>query len=166
MSEMTVEDLQAALARYASARGEVFPSALGLIDAECHPTGRVWEVAGLLMTDQEEMRYLSGGNRPDEVADTVGRWAESKLSLEQIKTVIEAGGYDPDPFEPLAVAGHLRQVLYDGDATRIIQGERAGMWISDQMALTADSDVVAKVLEAINPAPISERTQAAPRRSS
>jgi len=90
MSEMTVEDLQAALARYASARGEVFPSALGLIDAECHPTGRVWEVAGLLMTDQEEMRYLSGGNRPDEVADTVGRWAESKLSLEQIKTVIEA----------------------------------------------------------------------------
>jgi len=40
------------------------------------------------------------------------------------------------------------------------------MWISDQMALTADSDVVAKVLEAINPAPISERTQAAPRRSS
>jgi len=158
MSEMTVAEFQAALTRRASAHGEVFPSALGLIDAECHPTGRIWEVARLLMADQEQMRYLSGGNRPDEVADTVGRWAESKLSLEQIKTIIEAGGYDPDPFEPLATAGHLRQALYDGDATRIIQGERAGSWISDQMALAADSEIVTKVLEAIDPAAIRTRT--------
>jgi hypothetical protein len=43
-------------------------------------------------------------------------------------------------------------VLNDGDATRIIQGERAGSWISDQMALTADSEIVSKVLAAINPA--------------
>ncbi len=38
------------------------------------------------MADQEQMRYLSGGNRVDKVADAVGRWAASKLSLEQIKS--------------------------------------------------------------------------------
>lgn len=155
MSEMTVEELQAALARRASAQGEVFPSAVGLIDAECHPAGRVWEVARVVMAEQEQMRYLAGGNHPDEVAEAVARWAESKLSLEQIKMVIEAGGYDPDPFEPLTRAGQLEQILRDGNATRMIQGERAGSWISDEMALAAESEIVAKVLEAINAAPPS-----------
>jgi hypothetical protein len=152
MSEMTVDELQEALGRHASAKGEVFPSALRLIDAERHPVGRVWEVARAVMADQEQMRYLAGGNRPDEVAGAVSRWADSKLTLEQIRMVVEAGGYDPDPFEPLALAGHLQQVLRDGDATRIIQGERAGSWISDQMALAAESEIVAKVLEAVGAA--------------
>jgi hypothetical protein len=66
MPDMTMEEFQLALARHASARGEVYPSALGLIDAEGHPTGRVWHVARLVKADQEQMRYLSGGNRPDE----------------------------------------------------------------------------------------------------
>ena len=151
MPDMTMEEFQLALARHASARGEVYPSALGLIDAEGHPNGRVWHVARLVMADQEQMRYLSGGNRPDEVADAVARWVESNLSLEQIEIVIEAGGYDPDPFEPLASAGQLDHVLHDGEATRIIHGERAGTWISDQLAL-AEGEVVDSVLQAINDA--------------
>ncbi len=35
----TVEEFQVALVRHASAHGEVLPSALGLMDAECHPPG-------------------------------------------------------------------------------------------------------------------------------
>ncbi len=38
-------------------------------------------------------------------------------------------------------------MLNEGDATRIIHGERAGSWISDQMALTADNEIVSKVLQ-------------------
>lgn len=152
MSEISTDDFQAALERHASAKGEVFPSALRLIDAEDHPVGRLWEVARIVMADQEQMRYLAGGNRPDEVAGAVARWAESKLSLEQIRMVVGAGGYDPDPFEPLAEAGRLQYALHDGDTVRIIHGERAGSWISDQMALAAEPDIVPKVLQAISAA--------------
>ncbi|MDA8043744.1 MAG: hypothetical protein M0Z30_00665 [Actinomycetota bacterium] len=147
---MTVQELQGALARHASGGAQVYPSALALIDAEDHPTGRVWEVARIVMADQERMRYVSGGNHPEEVADTVARWAESHLSLGQMSIVMDAGGYDPDPFEPLATAGQLDHVLRDGGSIRVIQGERAGSWISDQMALTPDAEIVARVLQAVD----------------
>lgn len=153
MSDMAMEEFRTALRRHASEREEVFPSALRLIEAESHPVGRLWDVARVVMSDQEQLRYLAGGNRPDEVAAMVACWADSRLSLEEIRMVVDAGGYDPDPFEPLALAGCLRQVLRDNGATRVIQGERAGSWISDQMALTAEGDVVPRVLEMIGAAP-------------
>lgn len=149
MSEITMEEFRTALCRHASAREEVFPSALRLIEAESHPVGRLWDVARVVMSDQEQLRYLAGGNRPDEVVAMVGCWAESTLSLEEIRMVVDAGGYDPDPFEQIALAGCLQQVLRDGGATRVVHGERVGSWISDQMALAAEGEVVPKVLEVI-----------------
>jgi hypothetical protein len=164
MSDFTVAAFEAALARHASSRGEVFPSAIGLIEAEEHWTGRLWDVARLVMHDQETMRYVAGGNRPDEVAACVAGWSESTLNLDEMKMVIEAGGYDPDPFEPLAKSGHLGVALYDHGEVRQIHGERAGAWISDQMALSSDGEVVSRVLEAIGGTEVMDESLAPERR--
>ena len=145
MSDMTVEVFEAALARHASADGEVFPSALGLIEAEQARQGRLWAVAKVVMADQERMRYLAGRNRLPEVVACVAQWYESELDVADLDLVVSAGGYDPEPFEALQRAGLLHEALREGDGTRCIDGERAGAWISDQMAETNDSETVARV---------------------
>lgn len=146
MSELSAESLEAALARRTSSTGEVYPSAWALIDAEEHWTGRFWDVARLVMADQETMRYLAGGNRPAEIAECVARWSDCDLALDDIKMILAAGGYDPDPFVPLARAGLLRCALYFNDgATRIIHGERAGAWISDTLALSSGQEILESV---------------------
>lgn len=60
MTELNVENLRAALARHASSAGEVYPSAVSLIEAEEHWSGRLWDVARLVMADQGTMRYVAG----------------------------------------------------------------------------------------------------------
>jgi uncharacterized protein (DUF302 family) len=149
MSQITIDEFQSALSRHSSAKGEVFPSALGLIEAEEHWSGRLWDVARVVMAEQERMRYLAGGNRPEEVADCVARWSDSPLSVDDIQMAVDCGGYDPDPFEALAQAGRLHALLYHDGSVRIIHGERAGAWISDQMALAAEADVLPRLLDAI-----------------
>lgn len=151
MTDLSAENLEAALRRHASGTGEVYPSALALIEAEEHWTGRLWDVARLVMADQELMRYVVGGNRPGVVAGCIGRWSESDLDLEQIRMILAGGGYDPDPFLPLARAGLLDAALHESDGTpRLIHGERAGAWISDTFALSAPQDVVKHVSSAID----------------
>ena len=146
MPDLTVEVFEAALARHASADGEVFPSALGLIEAEQAREGRLWAVAKVVMADQERMRYLAGGNRLAEVVACVAQWYESELDVADLELVVSAGGYDPEPFEALQRAGLLHEALREGeDGTRCIDGERAGAWISDQMAETTDSETVSRV---------------------
>lgn len=143
MSEPTVEQLRAALSRHASGAGEVFPSTLELIAAEEHWSGRLWDVVRLIASDLERMRYVAGGGRPDEIAECAGRWAESGLSLDDIALVIGAGGYDPDPFVILAEAGLLLPALHNDDGSeRLVGGERAGAWISDELALLAPEETV------------------------
>ena len=155
MIEPSVEGLQAALARHASSSGQVYPSSLGLIDAEEHWSGRLWEVAGLVMADQETMRYLAGGNRADEIAACAARWSESTLALDEIKAVFAAKGYDPEPFEALARAGLLDTALQlDDGSPRFIHDEHAGAWISDTFAMSSDQETLQGVAQAIDaPAP-------------
>lgn len=146
MAEPSVEELKAALHRHASAVGEVFPSAVGLIEAEEHWSGRLWEVTCLVMTDQETMRYLAGGNSAEEVAACAARWSESSLDLGDIKMIFAGGGYDPDPFETLARAGLLYAALhFDDGASRVVAGERAGTWISDTFALSPEPEILEAV---------------------
>ncbi len=146
MTEPIVEQLQAALARHASSTGEVFPSCVGLIDAEEHWSGRLWEVTRLVMTDQETMRYLAAGNRADEITACAARWSDSALGLDEIKMIFSSGGYDPEPFESLARAGLLYLALHLKDGSpRTIHDEKAGAWISDTFALSSQEEVVSGV---------------------
>jgi hypothetical protein len=146
LAEPSVEQLGVALSRHASSTGEVFPSARGLIEAEEHWSGRLWEVTCLVMDDQETMRYLAGGNQPGEVAACAARWCESGLGLDDMKLIFACGGYDPEPFETLARAGLLQRVLWTDDGTcRAVAGERVGTWVSDTFALSSEPEILAGV---------------------
>jgi len=141
--EPTVEELKAALARHAAPNGEVFPSALKRIAAEEQWSGWLWDVVCLIASDFDTMRFEAGGDHADEIADCAARWAESGLSLDHISSVLASGGYDPDPFAVLARAGLLTAAVQTDDgSTRLINGERAGTWISDELALSSPAEVV------------------------
>lgn len=143
MAEPSVSQLLAALTRHGSGTGEVYPSSVGLIDAEEHWSGRLWEVTRLVMSDQETMRYLAGGNYPEEVAACASRWSDSALGLDDIKSIFASGGYDPEPFEVLARVGLLHSSLRTEDGRpRQIRGERAGAWISDTFALSSEGEIL------------------------
>ncbi len=124
----------------------MFPSAIKLIAAEEHWSGRLWDVLRLVMEDLDTMHYVAGGGRPDEIAECAARWADSTLSLEDIALVLGCGGYDPDPFVILSRAGLLQNALYFDDGTnRLVEGERAGAWISDQLALATPDEILERV---------------------
>jgi len=161
MAEPTVEELEAALARHASGDGEVFPSALKLIAAEHHWSGRLWEVLGQLATDVETLRYAAGGDRPGEIAQCAARWADSALDIEDIALILRCGGYDPDPFLTLSQAGLLHAALSNDDGTlRRVNGERAGTWISDELALASSEETIERVrLMIANIGPTAARRQ-------
>lgn len=153
MAQASVDKLEAALARHASESGEVFPSALTLIAAEEHWTGRLWDVTHLVMADQEAMRYAAGGNRPGEIAACAARWSDAELDLDDIKLILGCGGYDPDPFVSLAKNGLIRSALQLTDGTpRLIHGEKAGAWISDTLALASSDEIVETVQREIRAA--------------
>jgi hypothetical protein len=99
------------------------------------------------MADHSTMRYVAGGNRAAEVADCAVRWAQSPLRLDQVALIFSCGGYDPDPFVPLARWGLLRSALCLADGTpRTIKGERSGAWISDELALATDDEIIARCI--------------------
>lgn len=158
MTEPTDEDIREALERLAH-HGEVFPTSVRAAGAREHWSGRRWDVLQVIAQDVERMRYVAGGDRPDEVATCAGRWADSTLEVDDIDLVIRSGGYDPDPFVTLANAGLLRTALLHDDGTiRHIHGERAGVWISDELALAAPDDTLARTRQMIQestPAPTS-----------
>ena len=143
MTEPSVDQLRTALARHASSAGEVFPSAVSLIAAEEHWSGRMWDVLGLVAADIDTMRYVAGGVHPDVIAECTERWSDSPLSLEDIALVLACGGYDPDPFVTLGAAGLLRTALcYDDGSHRLFHGERAGAWVSDELALASPDEII------------------------
>lgn len=168
MADPTVEDVRAALARHAAPNGEVFPSALKRIAVEEDWSGRLWEVLRLLATDIDTMRFEAGGDRADEIAECAARWAESSLALPDIEAVLACGGYDPDPFVVLAGAGLLHAALRNDDGSeRRVNGERAGMWISDELALSSPADIIERSRRMIadsGPEPASPGSSTAERR--
>jgi hypothetical protein len=142
--EMSLQELRSALAAHAGFDGTVPAHVLELLSERGPWSGRVWEVFEIVAANRDQMAFLSGGLRPDEVADGVARWVESPLSVAEIRTVIEAGSYDPDPFGVLAARGLLEAVLVDAEGrVRTIQGEPAGRWVADQFADAEDGAVLA-----------------------
>jgi len=157
VAEPTVEQLEAALARHSSGAGEVFPSALALIDLEEHWSGRLWDVLRLVAVDLDTLRYVTGGARPHQVVDAVARWAEADLDLDEIGLILRSGGYDPDPFVALARAGLLNVALCNDDGTtRLIDQERAAAWISDQLALALPEEAVERIRSIVKDFPGAE----------
>ena len=106
------------------------------------------------------MRYVAGSGRPDAIAECAARWADSALQLDNIALVVGSGGYDPDPFVTLAAVGLLPTALRHEDGTdRMVEGERAGTWISDELALVSPYEIVERTRRLIDdtgdhPAPV------------
>ncbi|MCK4177150.1 hypothetical protein [Aciditerrimonas ferrireducens] len=142
--EMTLEDLRQGLRAHAGFDGTVPAQVLALLGAQGPWSGRVWDVLQIVAEDHDRMAFLAGGLRPDEVADCVARWVESPLGVPEIRAVIDAGSYDPDPFGVLAAHGLLAQVLTDEQGqVRHLGGEPVGRWVSDQFADAPDEAVLA-----------------------
>lgn len=112
--------------------------------AENQWTGRLAEVLSVLDESDDKLAYLAGGRRPDEVVTWLSIWAESPLSVEQIRMITWAGGWEPDPFVALANAGLLEDFLTGPDGgVRRVHGERAGAWLSDELALADEAEIIA-----------------------
>lgn len=142
MVMMTQDILRDELRRHAGPDGGVTSKTVAEVRGDGTWEGRLWEVLGIFGEDFERMAYLAGGVLPDEVATWVGFWSDSALGLDEMRQVISAGGYDPDPFVVLARRGRLGTVLVDEDGrVRRIDGELAGAWISDRFADASDEEV-------------------------
>ena len=149
MGELMIEDLRAALAAH-TRDGEIFPSVIRALAAQEHWSGRLWDVLAVLAEDQETMRFAAGGDRPDEIATCAEQWAASDLDADQLRLVLRSGGYIPEPFTALARAGLLNRVLSDASGeVRRINGERAGTWVSDELALLSPEATIDAVRRAI-----------------
>jgi hypothetical protein len=149
MGELTIEDLRSALASHTRA-GEVFPSVIRALAAQERWSGRLWDVLEVLAEDQETMRFAAGGDRPDEIADCAEQWAASGLDSDQLRLVLRSGGYVPEPFTALARAGLLTSALCDESGElRRIKGERAGTWVSDELALLTPETTIAAMRRVI-----------------
>lgn len=144
--EVTIDDISRALAEHVDAGGFVPAGVARRLAAQQGWTGRAAEVLSILDETDDKLAYLAGGRRPDDVATWLSVWTESVLSVDQIRLVTGAGAWDPDPFVVLAEAGLLESFLTGPDGSpRRVRGERAAVWLSDELA-SADAD---KVLEAV-----------------
>lgn len=140
------DELREALDRYAHPNGAVPSGIAGILAEELGWSGRAMEVLAVLSENGETMGYLAGGRHPDEVATWVSVWADSPLSIEDIRRVIGARGWDPDPFVVLADAGILEPALVGPDGSpRRVDGELAGAWISDELALAGREEILRRV---------------------
>lgn len=146
MVTLTNDLLLAELQRRSAPSGGVSPDVVERLAVDGPWEGRLWNVLEIFGDDWERMVYLAGGRMPEEVATWVGFWADADLTLDQIRLVISAGGYDPDPFVALARRGRLEQVLTDdAGAIRRVDGELVGAWISDQFPEATDAEILAWV---------------------
>lgn len=143
--EPSVVDLQTALRAYADRSGSVSASDAHRIAREKGWSGRLVEVLELLAESDQRLGYVAGGSHPEEVATWVALWAESSLDLPDIALVLRSGGWDPDPFVVLERAGLLEALLVCPDGTpRRVDGELAGAWMSDELALAEDAEILAR----------------------
>ena len=145
MKEPTLDEVTAALRERADFEGNVPTGIAWILIRDKNWFGRVTDVLRVLTDDAETMGYLAGGRRPDEVGRSLAAWVDSPLSIEEIRLVVAAGGWDPDPFGVLARAGVLETVLYDHGSFRRVGGEMVGGWVSDELALSDDAEILAAV---------------------
>lgn len=144
----TLADLTDELERHTDAAGGVQAGVAAQLVAERHWTGRLVDVLAVLTEDPQRMGYLAGGRHPQEVATWLALWAESPLSLEEIRLIVASGGWDPEPFVVLSKAGLLEPLLRLSDGMpRRVRGELAGGWVSDQFALASDAEILQAVSE-------------------
>jgi hypothetical protein len=145
-SQPTLEQLAAELARHVEPNGAVRPGAAGELAAEKGWHGRLMDVLGVLTEDTARMGYLAGGRKPHEVMTWLPLWADTSFSLEQIRTIVSSGGWDPEPFDVVVRNGLLERLVYRPDGTlRRVRGELAGAWLSDEFALEADEEILRAV---------------------
>jgi len=150
MVSLTKKLLLSELERRSDADGSLSHDMVARLAADGPWEGRLWSVLQIFGADWEKMAYLAGGVKPEEVATWVGIWSDSDLTTAQIRLVISAGGYDPDPFVTLARHDWLEKVLTDATGSvRRIDGELAGAWMSDQFAEATDEEILAWAEKAV-----------------
>jgi hypothetical protein len=159
LTEPSPPELADALSFAVGADGAVPAGVTGQLRRDHGWGGRLVDVLEVITENPETMGYLAGGRRPDEVATWLSLWASSPLSLEEIRLVVSCGGWDPEPFVPLARAGLLEKFLRLPDGSpRRIRGELAGGWASDELALAGDEEVLRRVTEIIGDNPPASKT--------
>lgn len=121
-----------------------------LVARDEHWDGRLSRVLRVLAADTDTMRYVAGGSRPQEIVAAATLWSDSGLTLEDMRLVLGASGYDPDPFVTLAGSGLLHDALYCADGThRRIGGEQSEAWISDQLNAATAAEIVEQTTKMI-----------------
>lgn len=155
-----VTEVAGAVAAHVNPDGSV-PAGIGrLLRDERGWSGRVIDVLTVLTDSTETMGYLIGGRRQDELATWLSIWTDCPLSVEQIKMVTTARGWDPDPFVTLAGAGLLERLLVAPDGSpRRIDGELAGGWVSDELALADDEEILRRVRQILDAPPEAGRSE-------
>ncbi len=145
-AEPGLDELATALAARTRLDGTVPAGVAGLLARERGWSGRAMDVLGVLTASAHTMGYLTGGRRPEEVATWLAVWVDSPLSVEEMRRVVAAGGWDPEPFAVLVREGLLDELLStpDGEVRRV-RGELAGGWVSDELTLADDAEIVARV---------------------
>lgn len=153
MAEPSLAELAEALSCSVDTEGAVPAGVAGQLKRDNGWGGRLIDVLEVITADPETMGYLAGGRRADEVLTWLQPWAESSLSVEEIRLVISCGGWDAEPFVVLARAGLLDKLLLLPDGSpRRIRGELAGGWASDQLALADDEEVLRRVRRVLDDA--------------
>ena len=132
-----------ALSRHVDRNGSVLAGLANELVREYGWCGRTVEVLRVFTETEQRMAFLAGGRRPDEIVTWLSPWVESSLTIDEIGSVIECGGLDPDPFAFLAHAGLLQSFLCTPDGRhRRIQGELAGGWLGDEYPLADEIEII------------------------
>jgi len=151
LTEPSTNELRRLLEAHVDADGATFATAIHVIVAETGWSGRLVDVLRLVAKSNDRMGFLAGGRRPDEVLTWLSIWADTTLSLEEMELIMTAGGWDPEPFVALARAGLLEAFLRAPDGTiRRVNGELAGGWASDELALANDEEILAAAIQIIH----------------
>ncbi len=152
--EPDITEVADAVAARVNPDGSV-PAGIGsLLAAEKAWSGRIVDVLTVLTDNTETMGYLIGGRQQGDLSTWLAIWVESPLSVEQIRMITSSRGWDPDPFEPIARAGLLEKLLVDPDGTpRRIDGELAGGWVSDELALADEDEILSRVRGIVEASP-------------
>lgn len=149
--EPTLEQVAEALTHHVARNGALRPGVARVIAAEKRWHGRVMDVLDILTEDTARMGYLAGGYRPEEVMTWLSLWVGSPFSLDEIRTIVTGGGWDPDPFAVVVEHGLLERLVHLPDGSlRRVRGELAGAWLSDKFALEDDEHVLRAVRQLLD----------------